>query len=276
MQGLIVKIISGDYIVKIDNELINCKPLGVFRHKKITPKVGDIVKVKDNTIIEINKRKNELIRPVVANIDKVFIVTSLVEPDLNLNLLDRIICQAEYSNIEIVLVFTKIDLVDSTKFNNIFDYYKNLGYKIYLSPKDTEEIKKEINNCICVVAGQSGVGKSTLINLFDNFNIKTDAISKALGRGKHTTRCSELLSVGNGYIADTPGFGTVDLDMDLVSLSQTFKEFFDCKCKYNPCLHLNEPNCLVKEKVKNEEILKSRYDNYLSYVNEIKNKKVKY
>lgn len=273
MQGLIIKIISGDYFVKVDQEIIKCKPLGVFRHKKITPKVGDIVDVKEDTIVEIKKRKNELIRPVVANIDKVFIVTSLVEPDLNLNLLDRIICQAEYNNIEIILVFTKTDLVDINKFNNVFSYYRNLGYKIYLSPNDYPKIKEEVNYNICVVAGQSGVGKSTLINLFDNFNIKTDEISKALGRGKHTTRCSELLPVGTGYIADTPGFGTVDLEMDEVTLSQTFVEFFDCKCKYNPCLHINEPHCLVKEKVENNEILKSRYENYLDFIKEIRNKK---
>lgn len=276
MQGLIIKIISGDYFVKVNEEVIKCKPLGVFRHKKVTPKVGDIVEVEENTITKIRERKNELIRPVVANIDKVFIVTSLVEPDLNLNLLDRIICQAEYNNIEIILVFTKVDLTDPNKYNNIFEYYKSLDYKIYLAPNDFEQIKGEINNNVCVVAGQSGVGKSTLINLFDNFNIKTDEISKALGRGKHTTRCSELLQVGSGYIADTPGFGMVDLDMDLVSLSQSFKEFFECKCKFNPCLHLNEPHCQVKEKVNNNEILKSRYDNYLDFVEEIKKKKVKY
>ena len=276
MQGLIIKIISGDYFFKVNDEIIKCKPLGVFRHKKVTPKVGDIVEVEDNIITKIQERKNELIRPVVANIDKVFIVTSLVEPDLNLNLLDRIICQAEYNNIEIILVFTKVDLTDPNKYNNIFDYYKSLNYKIYLAPNDFELIKEEINDNVCVVAGQSGVGKSTLINLFDNFNIKTDEISKALGRGKHTTRCSELLQVGNGYIADTPGFGMVDLDMDLVSLSQSFKEFFECKCKFNPCLHLNEPHCQVKEKVNNNEILKSRYDNYLDFVEEIKKKKIKY
>ena len=276
MRGLIIKIISGDYFVKTDTETIKCKPLGVFRHKKLTPKVGDIVEVKDNTIIEVQKRKNELIRPVVANVDKVIIVTSLVEPDLNLHLMDRIISQAEYNNIEIILVFSKADLVKLEDYNNIFAYYKKIGYKVYISPNDYESIKTEINNNVCVVAGQSGVGKSTLINLFDDFKIKTDEISKALGRGKHTTRCSELLSVGSGYIADTPGFGTVDLDMDLVSLSQTFVEFFECKCKFNPCLHLNEPQCSVKQKVENNEILKSRSDNYLDFVKEIKAKNNKY
>lgn len=276
MKGIIVKIISGDYFVKINDELIKCKPLGVFRHNKISPKIGDNVIVENNIITKIEPRKNELIRPVVANVDKVFIVTSLIEPDLNLNLLDRILCQVEYNNIQAILIFTKADLVDINKFNTIIEYYKTLDYKVYLSPNEYQLIKEEINNNICVVAGQSGVGKSTLINLFDEFNIKTDAISKALGRGKHTTRCSELLPVNNGYIADTPGFAMVDLDMDLVSLSQTFKEFFECKCKYNPCLHLNEPSCQVKEKIKDGLILQSRYDNYLSFVEEIKKKKIKY
>lgn len=276
MKGIIVKIISGDYFVKINDELIKCKPLGVFRHNKISPKIGDNVIVENNIITKIEPRKNELIRPVVANVDKVFIVTSLIEPDLNLNLLDRILCQVEYNNIQAILIFTKADLVDINKFNTIIEYYKTLDYKVYLSPNEYQLIKEEINNNICVVAGQSGVGKSTLINLFDEFNIKTDAISKSLGRGKHTTRCSELLPVNNGYIADTPGFGMVDLDMDLVSLSQTFKEFFECKCKYNTCLHLNEPSCQVKEKIKDGLILQSRYDNYLSFVEEIKKKKIKY
>lgn len=274
MRGLIVKIISGDYFVKIGDEIIKCKPLGIFRHNKITPKVGDNVIIENNTIISLEKRKNELIRPIVANVDKVFIVTSLVEPDLNLNLLDRILCQVEYNNIEAILVFSKADLINQTKFDHIINYYKSLNYKVYLSPNEYQLIKAEINNNICVVAGQSGVGKSTLINLFDQFNIKTDTISKALGRGKHTTRCCELLTVDNGYIADTPGFGMVNLEMDLVSLSQSFKEFFDCKCKYNPCLHINEPQCQVKEKVENKVILQSRYNNYLSFVEEIKKRNI--
>ncbi len=276
MIGLIIKSISGEYSVKVDDKVYVCKPLGIFRHKKITPKVGDIVKIENEMITEIKPRKNELTRPYVANVDKVFIVTSLVEPDLNLNLLDRIICQVEYANIEIVLIFTKADLVNIDDYSDVINYYKKIGYKVYLSPNEYKNIKEEINNSLCVVAGQSGVGKSTLINLFDNFNVKTDQISKALGRGKHTTRCSELLKVGNGYIADTPGFGTLELEMDVVTLSQMFKEFFECKCKYNPCTHLNEPSCMVKEKVEKNIIRKSRYESYKAFVNEIKNKKIKY
>lgn len=275
MRGIVVKVISGEYFVNVNDEIYCCKPLGVFRHKKISPRVGDIVIIENNTIIRIEPRKNELVRPVVANVDKVFIVTSLIEPDLNLNLLDRIICQAEFVNIEIIIVFSKADLINISDYQEVMDYYKSLGYKVFLSPNDYLYIKEEIEDSICVVAGQSGVGKSTLINLFDDFNIKTDAISKALGRGKHTTRCSELLKVGTGYIADTPGFGTLDLMMDVVPLSQTFREFFACQCKYNPCTHLNEPSCSVKEKVNNNEIRKSRYENYKAFVNEI-NKKKKY
>ena len=269
MQGLIIKIISGDYFVKVNEEIIKCKPLGVFRHKKVTPKVGDIVEVEENTITKIQERKNELIRPVVANIDKVFIVTSLVEPDLNLNLLDRIICQAEYNNIEIVLVFTKVDLTDANKYNNIFEYYKSLGYRIYLAPNDFELIKKEIDNNVCVVAGQSGVGKSTLINLFDNFNIKTDEISKALGRGKHTTRHVELYSVFDGLVVDTPGFSALDLsDLTNIDIRDNMKEMFDNLdyCKYRDCMHIKEDNCYIKYLVDKNEIMKSRYDNYLSFL----------
>ncbi len=275
-QGRIIKSMSGEYTIKLDKEQIICKPLGIFRHKKITPKVGDIVIIEDKSIISINKRKNELIRPPVANIDKVFIVTSLIQPDLNLNLLDKLICEMEYLDVNIVLIFSKEDLIDKSSFLDVTSYYENLGYPVYFTPHDVMEIKNEINNNICVVAGQSGVGKSTLINLFDQFFLKTDEISKSLGRGKHTTRHVELLPVGNGWIADTPGFGTLDLDMDIVTLSHSFREFFQRKCKFHGCTHINEPGCQVKEDVLNGKIRKSRYDNYLSFVQEIKNKKPKY
>lgn len=274
MKGLIIKSISGTYSVKLEKETIICKPLGVFRHQQITPKVGDIVEVVDNTIIAIDERKNDLIRPFVANIDKVFIMTSLVEPDLNLNLLDRLISMVEWENMQIVLLFTKVDLTDIKKHQNIIDYYKNLDYPVYLLPGDNALVFAEVNDHICVVAGQSGVGKSTMINTFDdNFDIKTAGISFALGRGKHTTRHTELLPVGTGWIADTPGFGTLDLNMNLLSLSHTFNEFFQTKCKFSKCLHLAEPGCMVKDKVAKGIILKSRYDNYLNFVTEINSKK---
>lgn len=277
MEGLIIKSISGEYDCLVNDQIIKTKPLGIFRHKNISPKVGDKVIINDNMITEILPRKNDLIRPYVSNVDKALIVTSLVEPDLNLNLLDRIISNVEFNDIESILIFSKADLVkDLESFHKIFDYYRSINYKVYLLPNDAIEIKKEIQNNICVLAGQSGVGKSTFVNLLSNLNIKTDNISKALGRGKHTTRHTELLKIDDAWLADTPGFGTLDLDMSLVDLSHSFVEFFNTKCKFNGCLHINEPSCMVKEKVNNGEILKSRYDNYLSFVKEIKDKPKKY
>ena len=278
--GLIIKSISGEYVVEVDGTEYTCKPIGLFRYKKITPRVGDkcIIDYVDGAwvIKDIKKRKNELVRPVVANIDKVIIVTSLTEPDLNLNLLDRLICQVEYSDIPIVLVFSKADLVNIDDYKETINYYKNLDYKVYTTPTEVDELKQEFNDCICVLAGQSGVGKSNLINNLDlGINLKTGEISNALGRGKHTTRHTELYRIGSGYLADTPGFGALDLEMDEATLSQTFKEFFKLRCKYNPCYHLAEPGCKIKEEVDNGHILKSRYDNYLLFLKEIKEAKQK-
>ena len=273
MQGRIVKLVSGDYTVYANNEYIVCKPLGIFRHKNISPKVGDLVTIENNMIIDIEERKNDLIRPSICNVDKVFILTSFVKPDVNLNLLDRLISVAEWENINIILVFTKSDLIDVEKYRKEIDYYQNL-YPVYLMPGNIEEIKKEIDNNICVVAGQTGVGKSKLINKLDpSLDLKTQEISLALGRGKHTTRHVELHKIGKGWIADTPGFGITNLEMDLLALSHSFIDFFNVDCKFTTCLHVAEPGCVVKEKVDNGEILKSRYENYLLFVDEIKSRK---
>lgn len=283
--GLITKLISGEYTIKYGDEYCTCKPRGVFRYKNMTPLVGDMCEVdlSTNTILKIFPRKNELVRPACANIDKVFLIFSVVEPQLNLNLLDRMLAYYEYNDIECVIVFTKLDLVNDEsimiKLNEIEKYYNKIGYRTYRSKKDLqiEEIESELDNKVCVFAGQSGSGKSTLLNLF-GFNQKTDQISYALGRGKHTTRCVELLPLKNGLVADTPGFGIIALDFDCVMLSHSFKEFFELssECKYNGCIHLNEPKCKVKDEVEKGTILKSRYENYLVFINEIKERKVKY
>lgn len=274
MRGIIVKIVSNEYTVKCENEYIICKPLGIFRYQNMVPKVGDYVMIEKNTIIAIEERKNDLIRPYVANIDKVFIMTSLTEPSLNLHLLDRLLVSSEWLDLHAVLLFTKADLVNLEEYQEMISYYEKIGYTIYILPRDMESIKKEISGCVCTLAGQSGVGKSTFVNHLNNkLNLKTDVISKALGRGKHTTRHTELLEVANGYIVDTPGFGTLDLDMSLQGLADGFREFFQTKCKFSSCLHLNEPGCKVKEKVQTKEIRSSRYENYLAFVQEIKQKK---
>ena len=273
MRGQIIKAISGEYTVLTNGEQIVCKPLGIFRHKKLSPKVGDIVTIEGNMIIEIEERKNDLNRPSIANVDKVFIITSLIEPSLNTNLLDRLIALGEWENIDIVLIFTKADLIKIEEFNDIINYYHSLGYPTYIMPGSQALILKEIDNCVTVVAGQSGVGKSTMINTFADFGIKTAEISLALGRGKHTTRHVELLPVGNGWIADTPGFGISDLNMDLQGLSHSFREFFNRGCRFSTCLHLEEPGCKVKEAVAKGIILPSRYTNYTLFVSEIQSQK---
>lgn len=282
-SGLVVKSISGEYTVyNIQEQSYTiCKPRGLFRHRDETVKVGDYVTYNEDTKIinSINKRKNDLIRPVIANVDKAFVVTSLIDPDLNLNLLDKILCVLEFNNIIPVLIFTKIDLLDDkNKYDDILNYYQSVGYKVYKNDINLKEILyEEIENCVCVLAGQSGVGKSTLINTIDeSLNLKTNDISRALGRGKHTTRHIELFKFGNGFLADSPGFGNLSFEgFDDLALSHSFVEFYNNtdKCKYNCCLHLNEPRCEIKKLVNEKKILKSRYDNYLLFSKELKDKK---
>lgn len=282
-SGLVVKSISGEYTVynQLEDTYIVCKPRGVFRHREETVKVGDYVTYNEETKIikDVRKRKNDLIRPVIANVDKAFVVTSLVDPDLNLNLLDKILCVIEYNNITPILIFTKIDLLDDIhKYDDILEYYQGIGYKVYKNNINLKDIIfEEIDNCICVLAGQSGVGKSTLLNsIDDSLKLRTDNISKALGRGKHTTRHIELFKFGNGFLADSPGFGNLSFEgFDDLALSHSFIEFYDNaeNCKYNCCLHLNEPHCEIKKLVEEKKVLKSRYENYLLFSKELKDKK---
>lgn len=286
-KGLVIKSISGEYTVYDSGEYIVCKPRGLFRHKDETIKVGDKVDydLETKTIISYEKRVNDLIRPVCANIVKGFVVTSVVEPDLNLNLLDKMICQLEYNNITPIIVFTKIDLllnsnnkysISVEEYQKIKDYYESIGYKI-VATDETHLIDKVIElvgEDVCVLTGQSGVGKSTLLNKINgDLNIKTNDISKALGRGKHTTRHIELFPVGKGFLGDSPGFGNLTLEsFTELSLSQSFIEFYEHshECKYTPCYHINEPNCKVKDMVKDGKVLKSRYENYKQFVTEFK------
>lgn len=286
-QGLIIKAISGEYTVFLkNNQTIVCKPRGVFRHREESPQVGDIVDIneKEKIITNILPRKNSLVRPNIANVDKIFLVFSVVEPELNLNLLDRLISIIEYQDIETILIFTKLDLLpNKTDFTQISAYYQNLGYRIYNNNETNfiENIKAEVNEYICVVAGQSGVGKSTMLNLIDpQLKIKTASISFALNRGKHTTRHVELIRIGDGWLADTPGFGIADFEeIDLLTLSQTFREFYQASslCKFSKCTHIDEPGCEVKRLLGMKKILDSRYQNYLQFASEIKEtKKNKY
>ncbi len=276
MNGQIIRIIADLYTVKIDDMLYGCRARGVFRNKGITPLVGDnvIVDTDNNIIVKVLPRKNELKRPVIANVDNALIVASVKEPDLDLILLDKLISIVTYNNIEPIIVFTKLDLLTEEKIMEITalrEYYESIGYKVFYN-NEPASIIKTIKGKIVVLAGQSGAGKSSLINrLTDKYDIETKEISKALGRGKHTTRHTELYDIDDALVADTPGFSSLDLStISKEELQYTFIEFKDYECKYRDCLHNKEDDCAIKKAVENKKILKSRYDNYLKILEEIK------
>lgn len=268
MIGKIIKIISNDYTVLCNENTYVCKSRGKFRNMNITPLVGDnvVFSVEDKYILEILERKNSLVRPPIANIDQAVIIMSLKEPDFSTNLLDKLLVVIEASNIKPIICFTKLDLVNTSDFKDYFDYYKSIGYEVYFN-NQLEDIKNIFKDKITVFAGQSGAGKSSLLNKLDiTLNLKTDQISKALGRGKHTTRHVELINVLEGYIADTPGFSAIDLNkLDNILIKDCFIEFQN-ECKFSDCMHNNEIDCMVKKRVKENKIIKSRYENYLKFI----------
>lgn len=272
MVGKIIKQISNDYTVKVNNDLYICKPRGKFRNLGITPLVGDnvVIDEKNNYILEVLDRKNELDRPSVANIDQVLIITSVKVPDFSSNLLDKLITIIEFNNIKPVICFTKLDLLECEELKqieSIMDYYKKIGYEVY---KNTDTNLKDIfKDKITVFAGQSGAGKSSLLNRLDSkLNLEIGEVSIALGRGKHTTRYTQLLEVLGGLIADTPGFSSIDFKgMKKSDIRDSFIEFNKYKevCEYRDCMHINELKCGIKENI-DKNILSSRYENYLKFV----------
>lgn len=275
MQGQIIKQISNLYTVKVGDMLYGCRARGKFRKDNISPMVGDyvIINTEDNVIESILERKNELDRPVIANVDIALIVTSTKKPNLDLNLLDKLISVITFNDIEPVICFTKLDLlneVEKENMDNLRKYYEMIGINCVYNT-ETAEIKRLLDNNIVVLAGQTGAGKSSLLNRLDeNLDIETNEISEALGRGKHTTRHVELYEISDGFIADTPGFSALDLkDMNKEQLRDTFVEFRNYECKFRDCMHHKESKCGVKEALEEKMILQSRYNNYLLFLEEV-------
>ncbi len=283
MQGIIVKGIGGLYYVDINENVIECKARGKFRHKGETPMIGDEVIIEEENgkgiIIEILKRRNQLIRPAVANVTQAFVVVTSKNPDLNLSLLYKFLVLCEYNHVLPIICFNKMD-IESEYSREIGNMLNEAGYEImYVQGKHgigIEKLKKKINNNITVFCGPSGVGKSTLLNkVLGREAMKTGDISDKLKRGKHTTRHSELIRVEGGFLVDTPGFSSLELDfIDKEELQHLFPEFEGAKdqCKFNNCVHYKEPGCFIKEKVESGEINKSRYEFYIKTLEEIINR----
>lgn len=285
IDGRIIKGIGGFYYVETTDAIYECKARGIFRKQGISPLVGDTVKISvnvnaENTIDDIIDRKNSLVRPPLANLDQLFIVASLVDPNINTTVIDRLIGIAELKNIEPIIVLTKIDLSQDA------EYYKNIyekaGFKVILCDNNTgrgsNEVKELIKGKISAFTGNTGVGKSSLLNSIDSsLEISTGETSKKLGRGKHTTRHCELYKINGGYVADTPGFSYIDLERyekimkdDLPLCFREFEPFLD-KCRFQTnCSHINDKGCAVVDAVNKGLISKERHQSYIDLYNEVK------
>ncbi|PLS06508.1 ribosome small subunit-dependent GTPase A [Neobacillus cucumis] len=291
-EGKIVKALSGFYYVLQNDNLIQCRGRGVFRKNKITPLVGDEVVFQaendlEGYILEVKERKNELVRPPIANVDQAILVFSAVEPDFSTVLLDRFLVLVEFNHIEPLICITKMDLTNNEekeKIEKYADQYRAAGYEVILTSSETETgielLNPHIENKISVFAGQSGVGKSSLLNVLrPDLELKTNDISSHLGRGKHTTRHVELIKVGNGLIADTPGFSSLEFNnIEVEDLTFCFPELQRASenCKFRGCLHVTEPKCGVKSAVESGEIPSYRYEHYVDFLQEIKDRKPRY
>ncbi|MBD8496873.1 ribosome small subunit-dependent GTPase A [Paenibacillus arenosi] len=304
-KGLIVKALSGYYYVRPDGEsmdaVVQCRARGVFKKKGISPLVGDRVNfsMTDNgegTVEGIDERHSELIRPPIANVSLAILAFSVLEPDLNTQLLDKFLVHIEHAGLDAVIVLTKWDLISDlpdeqfskqeSKLKDAVALYRSIGYDVIETSSKTgwgyDKLSELLADDISVFAGQSGVGKSSLLNaMFPGLSLETNAISHRLGRGKHTTRHVELipLATGEGYIADTPGFSQLDfLELGVEELASCFREFrtYAESCKFRGCTHTHEPGCRVKVALEEGDISSSRYEHYQLFMEEMKDKKRRY
>lgn len=301
-KGTIVKALSGYYYVLPEGAdptapRVQCRGRGIFKKRNITPLVGDRVEFEwtengEGTVNEILPRSSELIRPPIANVELAVLVFSVAEPSLNLQLLDKFLVHAEHAGLAVLLVFSKHDLLASgeaeakeQEMETIRSLYERIGYPVVISSsserKGLEDIQGYLQGKISVFAGQSGVGKSSLLNaIIPGLQLDTNEISQKLGRGKHTTRHVELISLEpDGWVADTPGFSQLDFSrIEAEQLSDCFPELAALAggCRFRGCLHQNEPGCKVQEAVDNGEITGTRYNHYLLFLTEIRDRKRRY
>lgn len=285
MEGIIIKGIGGFYYIKTDEGIIECKARGKFRYNSLKPMVGDRVTIKvengKGVIEDIHERSSELIRPTVANVTQAFVVFAIKNPDINLDLLNRFLTLCEYNDIYAVVCLNKEDLCTEEEKENLKELINDIGYEVlFINAKEGkgfDALKERLEHNITVLCGPSGAGKSTLLNSFiDREHMETGSVSEKIGRGKHTTRHSELIDVDNGYLVDTPGFTTLDVTfIDRDSLKYCFPEFNDYNnlCKFNGCNHYKEPKCAVKEAVEEGKINKLRYEFYIKTLEEIINRR---
>ena len=290
MLGKIVKGIAGFYYVHVvEFGLYECKAKGVFRKEKIKPLVGDNVEIdildeteKKGNIVEVLERKNELIRPAVANIDQALVVFAVTKPNPHFNLLDRFLIMMESKRIPVILCFNKKDIAKEPEIHHLKEIYESCGYQMIftsaLEKENIEKVKQLLRGKTTAIAGPSGVGKSSLINIFQpDANMETGTISEKIERGKHTTRHSELICIEEDtYIMDTPGFSSLYTnDFEKEELKYYFTEFepYEGKCKFQGCDHVHEPNCAVKAALEEGKIHHIRYENYLEMYNELKEKR---
>ena len=290
MQGKIIKGIAGFYYVYGEDEMLyECKAKGIFRKDNQKPLVGDNVEItvldeQEHTgnLIRILPRKNSLIRPAVANVDQAFVIFAMENPKPNFMLLDRFLIMMEKQDIPAVVCFNKKDLADSSELEFLYETYTGCGYRVILSSTfqgdGMDEIRQVLKGKTTVVAGPSGVGKSSITNaLQENVKMETGEISKKLKRGKHTTRHSQVIPVGEDtYLMDTPGFSSLYLtDMEEQELKDYFPEFrkYEGQCRFQGCRHIHEPGCAVKEALENHKISSLRYEDYLGLYEELKEKR---
>lgn len=290
MQGKIIKGIAGFYYVHVgENEIYECKAKGIFRKDNQKPLVGDNVEItvldqeeKTGNLIQILPRKNELIRPAVANIDQALVIFSITKPKPNLNLLDRFLIAMERQGVDTVICFNKQDISEEGERRALRDIYQGCGRQVLFASAHQQQGIRQIRTILkgktTAVAGPSGVGKSSMINLLQpEAAMETGSISRKIDRGRHTTRHSELITLDKDtYIMDTPGFSSLYLQaLEKEELKDYFAEFaaYEPECRFQGCLHIHEPDCGVKKALKDGKINRVRYDHYVELFQELKEKR---